>query len=79
MVASMDWPELTKYRSVVSAQSSRQEIIMDLYKEDTNDGKTVGAGMIRYKSLVIMLHCVFHTIVLVLEINCFSQGIATCF
>ncbi|XP_070038160.1 protein argonaute 5-like isoform X1 [Nicotiana tomentosiformis] len=47
VVASMDWPELTKYRSVVSAQSSRQEIIMDLYKEDTNDGKTVGAGMIR--------------------------------
>lgn len=43
----MDWPEVTKYRGIVSAQPHRQEIIMDLYteKEDSKRG-VVRGGMI---------------------------------
>ncbi|KAM7496848.1 hypothetical protein LguiA_021262 [Lonicera macranthoides] len=33
VVASMDWPEVTKYRGLVSAQSHREEIIQDLFKK----------------------------------------------
>ncbi|KAM3403313.1 hypothetical protein ACQJBY_006821 [Aegilops geniculata] len=39
VVASMDWPEITKYRGPVSAQPHRQEIIEDLFN--------VNGGMIR--------------------------------
>lgn len=48
VVGSMDWPEVTKYRGLVSAQQHRQEIIQDLYKkfEDPQKG-VVHAGMIR--------------------------------
>ncbi|XP_075489913.1 protein argonaute MEL1 [Primulina tabacum] len=48
VVASMDWPEVTKYRGLVSAQSHREEIIQDLYtvKQDPKKG-TVHGGMIR--------------------------------
>ena len=44
----MDWPEVTKYRGLVSAQGPREEIIKDLYKV-VNDPKRGGvhAGMIR--------------------------------
>lgn len=44
----MDWPWVTKYRGIVSAQSHRQEIIQDLYKttEDPVRGIVQG-GMIR--------------------------------
>ncbi|KAA8544172.1 hypothetical protein F0562_022192 [Nyssa sinensis] len=45
VVASMDWPEVTKYRGLVSAQPHREEIIQDLYK--TNQDHTVHSGMIR--------------------------------
>ncbi|MCD9641208.1 argonaute 5 [Datura stramonium] len=47
VVASMDWPEVTKYRGIVSAQHHRKEIIMDLYteKEDPKKG-IVRGGMI---------------------------------
>ncbi|CAN4100830.1 unnamed protein product [Withania somnifera] len=47
VVASMDWPEVTKYRGIVSAQAHRKEIIMDLYteKEDPKRG-IVRGGMI---------------------------------
>uniref|UniRef100_A0A0E0HXM8 Uncharacterized protein n=1 Tax=Oryza nivara TaxID=4536 RepID=A0A0E0HXM8_ORYNI len=31
VVASMDWPEITKYKALVSAQPPRQEIIQDLF------------------------------------------------
>ncbi|EYU40234.1 hypothetical protein ABFS82_04G135000 [Erythranthe guttata] len=31
VVASMDWPEVSKYRGLVSAQGHRDEIIQDLY------------------------------------------------
>ncbi|KAM3231635.1 hypothetical protein P3L10_016994 [Capsicum annuum] len=30
--ASQDWPEITKYAGLVSAQAHRQELIQDLYK-----------------------------------------------
>lgn len=44
----MDWPEVTKYRGLVSAQAHREEIICDLYKvtEDPKKGRIHG-GMIR--------------------------------
>ncbi|XVE79341.1 hypothetical protein DITRI_Ditri14bG0050400 [Diplodiscus trichospermus] len=48
VVASMDWPEVTTYRGVVSAQPDREEIIRDLYKivRDPKQG-LVHDGMIR--------------------------------
>ncbi|PWA60381.1 Argonaute/Dicer protein, PAZ [Artemisia annua] len=48
VVASQDWPEVTKYAGLVSAQPHRQELIQDLYKtwHDPQRGKVYG-GMIR--------------------------------
>ncbi|KAL3518467.1 hypothetical protein ACH5RR_021056 [Cinchona calisaya] len=48
VVASMDWPEATKYRGLVSAQRHREEIIQDLYNiyGDQKKGMVHG-GMIR--------------------------------
>lgn len=48
VVASQDWPEVTKYAGMVSAQAHRQEIIQDLFKtwQDPQSG-TVNGGMIR--------------------------------
>ncbi|KAJ4733389.1 Argonaute family protein [Rhynchospora pubera] len=48
VVASMDWPQVTKYRGVVSAQTHREEMIQNLYSvaEDPIKG-TVARGMIR--------------------------------
>ncbi|KAB2614892.1 protein argonaute 5-like [Pyrus ussuriensis x Pyrus communis] len=48
VVASMDWPEVTMYRGIVSAQAHRKEIIQDLYsiKQDPSRGLVAG-GMIR--------------------------------
>ncbi|VAH43829.1 unnamed protein product [Triticum turgidum subsp. durum] len=49
VVASMDWPEITKYKAVVSAQPPRQEIIQDLYCRGTDPekGTPVHGGMMR--------------------------------
>ncbi|XP_048324124.2 protein argonaute 5-like [Ziziphus jujuba] len=48
VVASMDWPEVTKYRGMVSAQAHREEIIQDLYKSSQNSkGELVHGGLIR--------------------------------
>ncbi|GJN38745.1 hypothetical protein PR202_gb27814 [Eleusine coracana subsp. coracana] len=48
VVASQDWPEVTKYAGLVCAQAHRQELIQDLYKtwHDPQKG-TVTGGMIR--------------------------------
>ncbi|XP_060171166.1 protein argonaute 1-like [Lycium barbarum] len=48
VVASQDWPEITKYAGLVSAQAHRQELIQDLYKtwQDPARG-TVTGGMIK--------------------------------
>ncbi|PKU82020.1 protein argonaute 1C-like [Dendrobium catenatum] len=48
VVASQDWPEITKYAWLVSAQANRQELIEDLYKieQDPRRGSIPG-GMIR--------------------------------
>lgn len=46
VVASMDWPEVTKYRCLVSAQAHRQEIIKDLFIPP--HGETQVGGMIRF-------------------------------
>lgn len=49
MVASQDWPEVTKYAGLVSAQPHREELIQDLFKtwKDPQRG-TVTGGMVRY-------------------------------
>lgn len=48
VVASQDWPEITKYAGLVCAQAHRQELIQDLFKEwqDPVRGKVTG-GMIK--------------------------------
>ncbi|CAA6673424.1 unnamed protein product [Spirodela intermedia] len=48
VVASQDWPEVTKYAGLVSAQVHRQELIEDLFKvyQDPVRG-TVTGGMIK--------------------------------
>ncbi|KAJ7979975.1 Argonaute family protein [Quillaja saponaria] len=48
VVASQDWPEVTKYAGLVCAQAHRQELIQGLYKtwHDPVRG-TVSGGMIR--------------------------------
>ncbi|XP_072998962.1 protein argonaute PNH1-like [Typha latifolia] len=48
VVASQDWPEVTKYAGLVCAQPHRQELIQDLFKtwHDPQKG-TVTGGMIR--------------------------------
>ena len=48
VVASQDWPEVTKYAGLVSAQAHRQELIQDLYKtwQDPSRGQVTG-GMIK--------------------------------
>uniref|UniRef100_A0A0D9WUD8 Piwi domain-containing protein n=1 Tax=Leersia perrieri TaxID=77586 RepID=A0A0D9WUD8_9ORYZ len=48
VVASQDWPEVTKYAGLVSAQSHRQELIEDLYNvtHDPHRGPVCG-GMVR--------------------------------
>ncbi|KAM0886935.1 hypothetical protein ACQ4PT_029393 [Festuca glaucescens] len=48
VVASQDWPEVTKYAGLVSAQVHRQEIIEDLYNVTHDPQKgTIHGGMIR--------------------------------
>ncbi|CAN1265711.1 Protein argonaute 1 [Linum perenne] len=48
VVASQDWPEITKYAGLVCAQAHRQELIQDLYKSwnDPVRGQVSG-GMIK--------------------------------
>lgn len=48
VVASMDWPEVTKYRCLVSAQPHREEMIKDLFSvvQDPQKGN-INGGMIR--------------------------------
>jgi eukaryotic translation initiation factor 2C len=55
VVASQDWPEVTKYAGLVSAQAHRQELIQDLFKvwQDPQRG-TVTGGMIKYVVLQIL-------------------------
>ena len=49
IVASQDWPDLTKYAGLVSTQAHGQELIRDLYKsrEDIKKGTTRGC-IIKY-------------------------------
>jgi len=45
----MDWPEITKYRALVSSQPPRVEMIGDLYNLTADPVKgNVHGGMIRY-------------------------------
>ncbi|KAH1063126.1 hypothetical protein J1N35_028113 [Gossypium stocksii] len=49
VVASQDWPEITKYAALVCTQAHRKEVIQDLYKtwQDPVRG-IVSGGMIKY-------------------------------
>ncbi|GKD57128.1 PAZ domain-containing protein, partial [Tanacetum coccineum] len=48
VVASMDWPQVTKYKALVSAQPHRQEIINDLYTTKTDPKRgIIHGGLIR--------------------------------
>lgn len=48
VVASMDWPEVSQYRCLVSAQPHRKEIIEDLYQKHGDPERgIVHGGMIR--------------------------------
>ncbi|KAL8170239.1 hypothetical protein V2J09_022043 [Rumex salicifolius] len=48
VVASMDYPEVSKYRALISAQGVREEIIQDLYTEEIHPQRgRVSGGMIR--------------------------------
>ncbi|RWW60919.1 hypothetical protein BHE74_00032044 [Ensete ventricosum] len=49
VVASQDWPEVTKYAGLVCAQGHRQELIQDLFKDRQDPQRgTVAGGMIRW-------------------------------
>lgn len=52
----MDWPYVTRYKGVVSAQKHREEIIQDLFieREDPVKG-VVHSGIIRYRWLVLLM------------------------
>lgn len=53
----MDWPEVTKYRCILSSQLHRQEVINDLFQvvQDPQRG-SLNRGMIRYSvSLYIIV------------------------
>lgn len=53
MVASQDWPEVTKYAGLVCAQAHRQELIQDLYKTWQDPAKgTMHGGMIKYELVI---------------------------
>ncbi|XP_054787898.1 protein argonaute 1-like isoform X2 [Prosopis cineraria] len=48
VVASQDWPEITKYAGLVRAQAHRQELIQDLFKQWQDPVRgTVTGGMIK--------------------------------
>ena len=49
VVASQDYPEITKYAGLVCAQAHRQELIQDLFKQWQDPVRgTVTGGMIKY-------------------------------
>jgi eukaryotic translation initiation factor 2C len=45
----MDWPEVTTYKALISAQAHRQEIIQNLFSTAADPGKGTAenGGMIR--------------------------------
>ncbi|KAK2375687.1 protein argonaute [Trifolium repens] len=48
VVASQDWPEITKYAGLVCAQAHRQELIQDLFKQWQDPARgTLNGGMIK--------------------------------
>ena len=47
-MASVDWPEITKYKGLVSAQHHREEINKDLYGTTVDPQRgVIHRGMIR--------------------------------
>lgn len=73
VVASQDWPEVTKYAGLVSAQAHRQELIQDLFKtwQDPARGTMTG-GMIKYAIMFpsIFLFHIFVDLLVYYFCNC---------
>ncbi len=76
MVASQDWPEVTKYAGLVCAQAHRQELIQDLFQTwvDPQKGLCTG-GMIRFKNLLafLFLHMAAIYCLLVMALSFFFE------
>lgn len=50
VVASQDWPEVTKYAGLISVQACHQESIQGLFKvQDDPERGTTTSGMIKYE------------------------------
>ena len=48
VVASVDWPEITKYRGLVSAQHHCEEFIQDFYRTTVDPQRgVIHRGMVR--------------------------------
>lgn len=78
VVASQDWPEVTKYAGLVCAQAHRQELIQDLFKtwQDPVRG-TVSGGMIRYENSTITSSLNLVYIIFALLFACSILGLPT--
>lgn len=48
VVASQDWPEVTKYAGSVRPQAHREEIIQCLFNKNDCKGGCIPGGMIKY-------------------------------
>lgn len=56
----MDWPEVSKYRCLVSSQGHREEIITDLFTQVKDPQKgLVHGGMIRHAEHLSCLTLLF--------------------
>ena len=67
----MDWPEVTKYRALVSAQTHRVEIIQDMFKVENDPQRgVVNGGMIRLRGTHFAL-LIFFLVVLFFILSTF--------
>ncbi|PWA99478.1 PAZ domain-containing protein [Artemisia annua] len=60
VVASMDWPLVTKYKALISAQPHRQEIISDLYTTSNDPERGVIHGGLIRELLISFKHSTGH-------------------
>ncbi|KAJ9558751.1 hypothetical protein OSB04_013365 [Centaurea solstitialis] len=80
VVVSMDWPQVSKYKALVSAQPHRQEIIQDLYSTYTDSKRgVVHAGLIRYLLKVLIQFGVKRLLLLIPSINLFCRELLISF
>uniref|UniRef100_A0A0E0JW28 Piwi domain-containing protein n=1 Tax=Oryza punctata TaxID=4537 RepID=A0A0E0JW28_ORYPU len=75
VVASQDWPEVTKYAGLISEQACHQESIQGLFKiQDDPERGTTTSGMI--KSVAIHV-CLLTTMMRILMIQLQTYGLGT--